>query len=166
MNSKREELVEEEAFLITKSGEIPEVAYHGALYYLQEDPEGPGINLGDEELARLKNAVIQRYQRIILRDLRPENRSKRIYRGMKRSIINFSRLKKFSSKEGCDIDHVIDEIRERFLNFLKIEVEECSLTSKNTVINCSYGEIVDFALSLGIEVKELPLKLKDLCPPD
>ena len=31
--------IEEEAFIVLHSGEIPEVAYHGSLYYLTEDPE-------------------------------------------------------------------------------------------------------------------------------
>ncbi len=43
--------LEEELLLIENSGEIPEVAYHGSLYFLREDPDGPALNLSDEDLA-------------------------------------------------------------------------------------------------------------------
>lgn len=161
----RSELIAEEAFLITRSGEIPEVAYHSSLYYLQEDPEGPGLRLTSDEISTLKEAVISRYRWITLRDLRPENRKKRIYRGIKRSIINLERMKEFARREGLDVEDVLKEVAKKLLEFLEREVKDCKNTGQCSVINCTYDEILEFAKKLGIDPSKLPNGVEELCPP-
>ena len=70
--------IAEEAFMVLHSGEIPEIALHSSLYYLTEDPEGPGLILTAADILPLKQEVVKRYQEIILRDLEPKNRDKGI----------------------------------------------------------------------------------------
>ena len=79
-------LIEEEIFAISHSGEMPEVALHTALYDLQEASAGPRLRLASEDIEKLKDAVEQRYQRILLRDLNPRFRDRSIYRGIARAI--------------------------------------------------------------------------------
>ena len=50
--------LEEEAIIIGNSGEIPEIAYHGSLFYLMEDADGPGLNLTEADLLPLKKMVV------------------------------------------------------------------------------------------------------------
>ena len=96
-------LIEEEVFAIRQSGEMPEVALHTALHYLQEDPEGPRVSVSPENLRQLKDAVENRYQRILMRDLNPRYRGRSIYRGLARAIANWQRLDRFCDREKRDI---------------------------------------------------------------
>jgi len=91
--SSKEMYLEDEVLFIEESGEMPEVAMHSSLYFLCSDPEGPGLELRQEDRIPLKIAVLTRYQTIILRDLQPANRKKSIYRGLQRSAINWQRRK-------------------------------------------------------------------------
>ncbi|MCK5544700.1 MAG: hypothetical protein KAI35_05750, partial [Desulfobulbaceae bacterium] len=100
---KKEDYLEEEAIIVRNSGEIPEITYHGSIYYLTKDPEGPGLTLDNEDLSRLKNEVVERYRNILLRDMILENRDKGLYRGLARSIANWRRLYEFSRQEERDI---------------------------------------------------------------
>jgi len=158
-----EQLIEEEAFLIKHSGETPEIAYHSSLYFLFEDPEGPGLKKDEVNLYPLKEAVFKRYVKILLRDLKPTNRDKRIYRGIARSIANFERLKRFAQKENFPMDEVIGQTKEHLLNFLKVESHEVSQGLRSSCINCTFKELVQFAKILGIEESELPNNIKKLC---
>jgi hypothetical protein len=79
--SDKKTYIEEEVFVVQHSGEIPEVTLHESLYYLSEDDEGPGLQVKPDDVFPLKLAVVKRYRTIILRDLAPGNRDKRIYRG-------------------------------------------------------------------------------------
>ena len=79
---------QDELLIVRHSGEIPEVALHGSLYFLSFDPDGPSLNLSPEEKLELKKMAVKRYLEIIHRDLDPENRAKGIYRGLARCIVN------------------------------------------------------------------------------
>ncbi len=158
-----EQLIEEEAFLIKHSGETPEIAYHSSLYFLFEDPEGPGLKKDEVDLSPLKEAVFKRYVKILLRDLKPANRDRRIYRGLARSIANFERLMRFAQKENFSMDEVINQTREHLLNFLKIESDEVSSGLRDSCINCTFKELVLFAKRLGIKETELPDGIEKLC---
>ena len=79
----KKSLTAEEVFVVLHSGEIPEVTFHESLYYLTEDAEGPGLQTKNDDVFPLKQAVVKRYRVIILRDLDPGNRDKRIYRGLR-----------------------------------------------------------------------------------
>ena len=97
---KKEDLLTDEVLIIEESGEMPEVAYHGTIYYLTRDPDGPSLTLDAQDHIPLKKAVIQRYMTIMIRDLTPDNRSKSLYRGLERCICNWQRLKLFSTREA------------------------------------------------------------------
>ena len=86
--SDKEIYLGDEILILGDSGEIPEIAYHTTLHYLCDDPEGPGLTLEPEDFHRLREPVVARYRWIIMRDLDPANRDKRIYRGVARSIAN------------------------------------------------------------------------------
>ncbi|MCK4838975.1 MAG: hypothetical protein KAS94_09220, partial [Desulfobulbaceae bacterium] len=79
----------DELLLVRHSGEIPEVALHGSIFFLTRDPNGPTIEITPAELLLLKKMVVSRYQEIIHRDLDPNNRDKGLYRGLGRCIINW-----------------------------------------------------------------------------
>ncbi len=158
-----QEILEEEAFLIKHSGETPEIAYHSGLYYLFEDPEGPGLKPQDVDLAPMKQAVFERYCKILLRDLKPANRDRKIYRGIARSIANWHRLKRFCQKEGFQIDEIKKETAQYLIHFLHKEVEDVASGRRSSCINCTYEEILDFAKELGVDQKTLPSGLRTLC---
>lgn len=156
--------LEEEAFMILKSGELPEVAYHASIYHLGEDPEGPGLKLDAKELMPLKDSVVKCYKQIILRDLNPKNRDKSIYRGLERAAINWERLSRFALKEKIDLNDIKNEVRKRLLTFLSRECEDVSLGRKPSSINCPYRAIAFLASELGIYENQLPKNLKNICP--
>jgi len=48
--------IEEEAFIVQHSGEIPEIAFQGSLYFLTEDPDGPVLKLDASDILPLKQS--------------------------------------------------------------------------------------------------------------
>ncbi|MDH3360043.1 MAG: hypothetical protein OEL55_04155, partial [Desulfobulbaceae bacterium] len=98
--SDKESFLCDEVLILRDSGEIPEIAYHSTLYYLCEDPAGPNLTLDGQDLARLHEVVVERYLTIIMRDLNPANRKKRICRGVARSKANWQRLTDFCQRQG------------------------------------------------------------------
>ncbi len=157
-------ILSEEALIIKHSGEIPEVAYHNTLYHLTEDPEGPGIQLLPEDLVPLKQAVLERYQWIILRDISPQNRDRKIYRGLKRCAENWDRLKTFCYKEGMHINNFREKAAAALRNFLFRELEEVKSGQRSrTCINCSYSTLIKLAEDMGLSPEDLPRGIKDLC---
>ena len=147
--------LEEELLLVENSGEIPEVAYQGSLYFLRQDPEGPALELSDEDLAPLKRAVFARYCRIIRRDLNPALRKKRVYRGLARSIANWARLKKFCQQEHFDLTDTRQQTAAALCRFLKREMEEI-INGSHPTINCSAETLAAFSSELGLRPEELP----------
>lgn len=99
MSRPRQELLENEWFVVRHSGEIPEIALHSALHYLTEDLNGPQLQLGIEELHSLQEAAATRYQEIIRRDLCYENHKLTIYRGIQRAIFNWHRFVAFCERQ-------------------------------------------------------------------
>lgn len=107
----RKEVLHEVELIKYEGGEIPEVAFWNSFFYLTNPPpKGLGLTLTEKELNLLKKSVIERYLKIIERDLTPENIEKPFYRGIERVIINIKRLKNFTKKEG---------LREEFKESLK-----------------------------------------------
>jgi len=166
MNSK-EIFLEDEVFIIEDAGgEMPEVAMHGSLYFLCSDPEGPGLSLEKQDHLPLKKAVINRYQTIILRDLQPENRKKSIYRGLKRSAINWQRLKLFAEAENLDTDHVRQKVAAALVSFLEQEICSVKRLGESSCINCSRQTLCEFAGELGLCSEDLADGWQDLCCED
>lgn len=146
--------IEDEKLIILHSGEIPEIAYHGSIYHLTEDPEGPLLKK-DIDLSPLKEAVILRYQTIIFRDINHNNREKCTYRGIARAIVNYDRLNNFANREGIDIQHILNIIKKKVMDFLQQEVNEVTKGNRKTCINCSIHELKNFLHKLQIEDKKL-----------
>jgi hypothetical protein len=157
-------LLEEEVLIVRFSGEIPEVAYHGSIYYLTEDEEGPGIELDDEDHALLQQAVVDRYHEIILRDLTPDNRDLGLYRGIARSSVNWQRLCKFCRKTGLPFeDRLRQKVADAFLAFMKKEFDDVSSGSRKACINCSASSLQEFAASLKVDCESMPAGWQELC---
>lgn len=155
-DSDKKAYIEEETFIIRHAGEIPEVAYQGSLYYLTEDPVGPGIVLEPDDATPLRKAVIERYREIILRDLDPENRDKRIYRGLARCLANWQRLLKFCAREKMDSRVIQNEAATALQKFLFIEINDVLNGNRSSCINCSAKEIETLVDFLELSVADLP----------
>ena len=156
--------IAEEAFMVLHSGEIPEVTFHSSLYYLTEDPEGPGLELDGDDVCSLRQSVVERYRAIILRDLDPENRDKSLYRGLARCTANWLRLEKFCSREDMNFLAIRIETAKALREFLKQEVADVKGEKRPSCINCSHKEIEALVESLGISSQELPEGWQELCP--
>ena len=163
LNFDKERYIAEETLIILHAGEIPEVAYHGSVYYLTEDPEGPGLKIDANDTVPLKQAVRTRYQTIILRDLDPDNRDKRKYRGLSRCAVNWERLVKFCTREQVDYENIRALTGDRLREFLHREAADVRSGARKSSINCSVGEIESLAGSLGLKPEDMPEKWQELC---
>jgi len=151
----REE-IEEEREIIAHAGELPEVAFHASLYFLTEDPEGPHLVLTSEEIAFLKEGVIEGYKRIILRDLNPKMRGETVFRGMERAITNYKRLKRFAEKERIDISNLIPELAQAFTIYMQTEIEDPYLKIHSLrTVNCSKEDWEWFVKELNLNPSRL-----------
>ncbi|MGV1100510.1 hypothetical protein ACUUL3_14035 [Thiovibrio sp. JS02] len=163
MNSK-EDFLAEEAIIVRNSGEIPEIAFHGSIYYLSEDPDGPQLELNEHDFALLRSQAVARYCEIILRDLTPENRDKSIYRGIRRSICNWERLGKFCQRQDIALEKRLrQEFGKALGSFLRQEEAEVREGLRASCLNCTEAELRRFALDLGLTPAELPGGLACLC---
>jgi hypothetical protein len=160
---QKEELLADEVLIIEESGEMPEVAYHSAVYFLTTDPDGPGLTLEEKDHIPLKKAVITRYQTIMVRDLTPDNRTKSIYRGLERCICNWQRLRLFSNRENLDTSHVRKKIAQELAAFLKAERDDVSSGRCPTCINCSKRDLERFICDLGLESDEVLSDCLKMC---
>jgi len=159
MSSKKNYL-EQEIDWIENSGEMPEVAFYEALYYLKEDEEGPKLILTLSDIKRLEDAAINRFNAIILRDLKFANRRSSIFRGLKRAIINYNRLKKYQKKKNR-IDPGLEKMTGRFLlEYIRRECEEISDRRHYRTINCTREELEQFADELGVNIAP---EYNDIC---
>ena len=147
----RQELIADEAFMIADGGEMPEVAFHSALYYLTEDEDGPALELREEDVVILKEAVVQRYKAIVLRDLCPENKTKAIYRGLERSAANWLRLKLYAERKNIDISSIQTQAAQALHNFLRHEYDAVICQGEESCVNCSRERLIAYAKSLGLE---------------
>jgi len=156
-------LLADEFLLVRHSGEIPEVALHSSLYYLTEDPNGPGITLAAGDLSLLKDAVEGRYREIILRDLDPENRDKGLYRGLARCLANWQRLSRFCRREGRDIRAIRLEVAKALQRFIARELRDVQSGRRISCINCSADELRQLAGDLYLADDDLPDGWQFLC---
>ena len=158
-----ENLLEDEWYHVRYSGEIPEVALHSSLFYLTEDPDGPGLKLTVEDLSCLHEAVVARYCEIIIRDITPENRGSTIYRGVLRTIANWRRMKRFCQRHTLSYDTTKNEISQQFLVFIDNEIQENQQEPSQHTIDCSFDDLTSFALELGVSIQHMEKSLKPLC---
>ncbi len=153
---ERESVIEDEVLIVETSGEMPEVAYHGSLYYLIHDPEGPGLSLVWEDKARLALAVIEGYRRIIRRDLDLENRQKSCYRGLARCLVNWRRVSGFAAAQRLSLAELQKEVAAALKIFLAGEVIDIR-QGYPTCVNCSHVELKELINELGLSADSLPV---------
>jgi len=159
----RQSLIEEAIFDIDHSGEMPEVALHTAFYDLQEDPDGPRLRLTPEDIDRLKDAVEQRYRRILLRDLNPRFRDRPIYRGLARAIANWQRLARFGRREGRGIASHRQAAAQALRAFLAVESDDVAHGRQPGAVNCTAAQLGAFARTLGLAPADLPPDWQRVC---
>ncbi|MDH5297991.1 MAG: hypothetical protein OEV91_03140 [Desulfobulbaceae bacterium] len=159
----KDDFLHDELLLIRDSGEIPEVAYHSALYYLTEDPEGPGLRLEEADYVRLKSQVVARYRWIILRDLDPANRDLRLYRGVDRCRQNWQRLCQFCRRQELTMEPIRQEAADALLLFLRQEVADVA-TGHPSSVNCCVATLGELAGELGLAEEDLPPGWRQICP--
>ena len=156
-------LVEDEWYAVRYSGEIPEVAYHGALFHLTEERDGPRIELNNDQRDRLLEAVTLRYLDITLRDLRPENKNSGGYRGLKRSFINWQRFLIFC--ERCAIDGTVhrEVVAAALADLLQHESGLVEKGASEGGFNCSLAELLKFMELVGLDQSAMPPLVKNYC---
>ena len=160
------EYIDNEWFVVRHSGEMPEVAYHSALYYLSKAEDGPKFSLGPDQRRQLCGAAEERFREIVLRDLQPENRGTTIYRGVKRSMVNYRRYLRFCHREGLEIAGFSGEVAAALLLFLVSEAVASAKGMRQSVINCSFQELNHFAVEIGLVTTMLPPEIAWLCDHD
>jgi hypothetical protein len=161
--SDRRSWIEDEVFAIRQSGEMPEVALHTAFFFLQEDPEGPRLRLTPKEMHLLKDAVEQRYVRILMRDLNPRLRDRSLYRGLARAMANWQRLERFCEGEHRDAAAHRKSAAEALLAFLTVEEKDIAAGRPPATVNCTVSELETFARTLGLRPSDLPQDWKRVC---
>lgn len=152
----------DELLIVRHSGEIPEVALHGSLYFLTSAPDGPALELTAGEIKALKGMVVERYWEIIQRDLEPANRDRPLYRGLARAAINWQRLEKFCRREGLPVDELRRQTGLALQAFLREEAREVA-AGRASSINCPVGELAAFAAGAGLCPSDLPPGWQALC---
>jgi hypothetical protein len=157
------EHIENEWYVVRHSGEMPEIAFHSSLYFLTEADEGPRLALSEEQVKPLKEAAALRYREIVLRDLQPENRQMTIYRGVRRSMINYERYQQFCSRQQLEMSCFAGEVAAALLLFLVTEGVEVGKGIRQSVINCSFSELNTFAVEIGLVQDVLPAGIASLC---
>ena len=164
MNSGTEELLDNEWFVVRHSGETPEIALYSALHYLTEAEDGPRLSLTKEQYSLLKEAARERYREIVLRDLQPENRDRSIYRGIKRSIVNYQRFECFCHRQELDEQDFRKEVAASLMLFLASESVGVAKGSRSSSINCSFRDLNVFARKVGLVQERLPGYIRSICP--
>jgi hypothetical protein len=162
MSSNLKEILEDEWYLVRHSGETPEIALHSAVYYLTRAKDGPKATLDKEYLNTLREAAVERFSEIILRDLRHANYGTAIYRGLNRSIINYRRFCTFCLRQKVDPGEVRKQTAEALQDFLVQELSDVR-SGKPPIIDCSHRELQIFAAELGIDLTNSFVGISDCC---
>lgn len=152
----REALLEEEIIILRNSGEIPEIALHTSLYYLEEDEKGPRIMLQEQELHLLYDAALARAREIVLRDLDPDNRDLRLYRGPARSIVNWHRLQNFCRRIDRECREFRVTVSRALRCFIEREFAETRTALRTSSVNCTAEELRAFCEELCLDTNSLP----------
>jgi len=160
---ERESILDEEVLIVRNSGEIPEIALHSSLYYLEEDEEGPRFALREEELENLYVAALERAREIVLRDLDPDNRDLRMYRGPARSIVNWQRLQNLSRRINRQSPGFADTVSGALVSYLHREVQDVRASVRVSSVNCSCSQLLSFSEELGLDADSLPAGWESLC---
>ena len=163
MTDKRAAFLEDELLMVRQSGEIPAVAFHGALHYLSVDQEGPGLVLRASERFALAAQAVGRFREILLRDLLPVNRDLPLYRGLARCAMNWERCCQFCQQEGLDVKGLQQEVAAALLIFLFQESDEVKSGMRPSSLTCTAATLARLAGQLGLSEAELPGGWEALC---
>ena len=163
MESSLNEILEDEWYLVRHSGETPEIALHAAIYYVTRAKDGPRATLNSAQFERLRDAAVERFSEIILRDLQHANSSSKTYRGIRRSIINFRRFCTFCERQSVDPDEVRRQAANALLVFLAKELVEINCGKRPSIINCSRRELQFFAAELRIDLLDKFAGIEAFC---
>ena len=155
-------ILDDELLIIRHSGEIPEIALHGSIFFLTSDPQGPKFILGPKELEQMKKKVVERYLEMITRDLEPLNRDKSIYRGLARCIVNWQRMTRFCLREELELETLRSKVSNLLILFIKNENDDVG-QGRSSSINCCQMTLGGFAEELGIDPQKLPAGWQELC---
>ncbi len=166
MADKRINIIDDELLIVRHSGEIPEIILCASLYYLQDDSEGPGLVIDEDELRYLQDEGLARSREIILRDLDPDNRDLGLYRGVKRSIANYRRHHNFLVRLGRKDEDIRAVTAQAFLDFVCRELEDNQSGLRASSLNCTLVELLDFMDTLKISPTLLPAGWEKLCQND
>lgn len=165
MDRNLTEILEDEWYLVRYSGETPEIALHAAIYFLTRAKGGPRTSLNTEQLEMFRQAAVDRFSEIVLRDLQHANCSTGIYRGIRRSIINFQRFSAFCQRQQVDPGQVRRQAAEALQVFLATELDEIHRAKRPSIINCSYPELQNFAAELGVDLLDRFAGIAPFCLP-
>lgn len=163
---EKDHILIDECLIIKTSGELPEVAYHGSIHYLVEDPQGPQLHLSATDQKILQEAVVERYRLIILRDLIIENRDKDFYRGLKRSVANWQRLSIFATANKHDLSIIREEVSRALISFISHEIAEVTCGLRQSCVNCSVKDLSRLVHNLRLTIVDLPSGWERLCTLD
>lgn len=157
------ELLENEWYLVRHSGETPEIALHSALYFLTRAKDGPHLTLSGDQQQWLLEAAVERFREIILRDLDHHNSATSAYRGPQRSIVNYHRFRNFCRRQQIGEGLLRQQAAAALRAFMARELAEVG-RGRDTLINCSYRQLRDFACALDLDPADLPEAITSLCP--
>lgn len=163
MTQPRHEVLEDEWLIVRHSGEIPEIALHSVFYYLTEDPQGPQLHLGADEIRSLQEAAAARYQEIILRDLCYENMELTIYRGVRRAIFNWHRFVAFCERQKSSFHNLRRVTADALLLLVNKVLQAHGKSTPIPVFNCTFLELTLFGRELGIREEQIPETIRLLC---
>lgn len=165
MGNNLAEILEDEWYLVRYSGETPEIAWHAAIYFLTRAKDGPHITLDNGQLDTLRQAAVERFLEIVLRDLQHANCSTEIYRGIRRSTINFQRFVTFCKRQQIDPGQVRRQAAEALQVFLATELDEINRENRASIINCSFRELQVFSEALGVDLQGKFAGIEAICLP-
>jgi len=160
---ERKTLLADEWLIVRNSGEIPEITFHSTLHYLQEASDGPELVLIEEELRALKDAAIQRYHEIILRDLDINNFHQSVYRGVKRALYNQKRCEAFMERQAILEKDFQKIAAQTLVLFLKQGAAVAGKTLPDVFINCSMAELIELAGEFEVTVEAFPVGIERFC---
>lgn len=163
MNTDLTETIENEWYVVRHSGETPEIAYNSAIYYLTRAKDGPHVCLTEQQINLLKDAAVDRYTEIVLRDLQHVNCSKSIYRGIGRSIINYRRFCMFCVRQHMEVTQVRSQAAEALQIFIDTEIYHILHLGRSPIINCTFEELQNYAVELGVALGDRFAVLEKHC---
>jgi hypothetical protein len=152
MSGNLAQIFEDEWYLVRYSGETPEIALHSAIYYLTRAKDGPQVSLSKNLFDQLRQAAVERFSEIVLRDLQHANSATQAYRGINRSIINYRRFCTFCQRQNVDPGELRRQTADALQTFLTIELLEAGRTKRLSIINCTYRELRTFAEELEVDL--------------